>query len=90
MTLPTRAIMKGLLNDFLSISYADTKDDGIYDVKDLESCIGLMHTINYREERWHNGIKITCYQAGHVLGAAMFCVEIDSIRILFRLLSPPT
>ena len=83
MTLPTRAIMKGLLNDFLSISYADTKDDGIYDVKDLENCIGLMHTINYREERWHNGIKITCYQAGHVLGAAMFCVEIDSIRILY-------
>lgn len=88
MTLPTRAIMKGLLNDFLSISYADTKDDGIYDVKDLENCINLMHTINYREERWHNGIKITCYQAGHVLGAAMFCVEIDSIRILF-VASPP-
>lgn len=46
-----------------------------------------MHTINYHEERWHNGIKITCYQAGHVLGAAMFCVEIDSVRVLYTLLS---
>ena len=74
MTLPTREIMKGLLTDFLSISYADT-------------CVNLMHTINYLEERWHNGIKITCYQAGHVLGAAMFCVEIDSVRVLYTLLS---
>ena len=87
MTLPTREIMKGLLADFLSISYADTKDEGIYDVKDLDTCVNLMHTINYHEERWHNVIKITCYQAGHVLGAAMFCVEIDSVRVLYTLLS---
>ena len=87
MTLPTREIMKGLLADFLSISYADTKDEGIYDVKDLDTCVNMMHTINYHEERWHNGIKITCYQAGHVLGAAMFCVEIDSVRVLYILVS---
>ena len=51
-------------------------------MEQLDACINDIETINYHEERWHNGIKITCFQAGHVLGAAMFMVEIDSIRVL--------
>ncbi len=31
----------------------------------------------------HNGIKFTAYRAGHVLGAAMFLLEIDGIKILY-------
>ena len=30
-----------------------------------------------------NGIKFTAYRAGHVLGAAMFLIEIDGIKILY-------
>ena len=81
MTIPTRGIMKNILHDFLSISSGEDVES-IYTVEDLDSCINDIETINYHEERWHNGIKITCFQAGHVLGAAMFMVEIDSIRVL--------
>ena len=31
----------------------------------------------------YKGIKFTCYNAGHVLGAAMFLVEIDGVRVLY-------
>ena len=31
----------------------------------------------------HKGIKFWCYNAGHVLGAAMFMVEIAGVRLLY-------
>jgi cleavage and polyadenylation specificity factor subunit 3 len=30
-----------------------------------------------------NGIKFTAFRAGHVLGAAMFLIEIDGLKILY-------
>ena len=30
-----------------------------------------------------NGIKFWCYHAGHVLGAAMFMIEIAGVRTLY-------
>ena len=30
-----------------------------------------------------NGIKFWCYNAGHVLGAAMFMIEIAGVKILY-------
>ena len=30
-----------------------------------------------------NGIKFWCYQAGHVLGAAMFMIEIAGVKTLY-------
>ena len=31
----------------------------------------------------HKGIKFWCYNAGHVLGAAMFMIEIGGLRVLY-------
>ena len=33
------------------------------------------------QELEHNGIKFWCYNAGHVLGAAMFMVEIAGVKV---------
>ena len=30
-----------------------------------------------------NGIKFWCYNAGHVLGAAMFMIEIAGVKVLY-------
>lgn len=30
-----------------------------------------------------NGIRFWCYQAGHVLGAAMFMIEIAGVKVLY-------
>lgn len=42
-----------------------------------------MLQINYHQEVEHNGIKFWAYNAGHVLGAAMFMVEIAGVRVLY-------
>ena len=31
----------------------------------------------------HKGIRFWCYNAGHVLGAAMFMIEIGGLRVLY-------
>ena len=30
-----------------------------------------------------NGIKVSCFCAGHVLGAALFMIEVDGVRVLY-------
>ena len=40
-------------------------------------------TINFHQEIEIEGIKFWCYHAGHVLGAAMFMIEIAGVRILY-------
>ena len=39
--------------------------------------------INFHQEKEVNGIKFWCYNAGHVLGAAMFMIEIAGVKILY-------
>ena len=39
------------------------------------------HVHNQRME--HKGIRFWCYNAGHVLGAAMFMIEIGGLRVLY-------
>ena len=39
--------------------------------------------INYHQTVEHKGISFTCYNAGHVLGAAMFQVTIAGVRVLY-------
>jgi len=34
------------------------------------------------QEKEVNGIKFWCYTAGHVLGAAMFMIEIAGVKVL--------
>lgn len=38
---------------------------------------------NYHQEINVGGVKFTAYNAGHVLGAAMFMVEIEGVRVLY-------
>jgi cleavage and polyadenylation specificity factor subunit 3 len=42
-----------------------------------------IETINFHEEKEVAGIKFWCYNAGHVLGAAMFMLEIAGVKILY-------
>lgn len=49
----------------------------------IESSLKKIEVIDYDQEINYKGIKLKCYCAGHVLGAAMFMVEIDGIRVLY-------
>jgi hypothetical protein len=54
---------------------------------DLEAAMDKIETINFHEEKEVNGIKFWCYNAGHVLGAAMFMIG-KLIHTLMRFFYP--
>jgi Cft2 family RNA processing exonuclease len=51
--------------------------------QDLQNCIDKIDVIDYYQTKEVKGIKFTPTPAGHVLGAAMFTIEIDNIRVLY-------
>ncbi|XP_022661758.1 cleavage and polyadenylation specificity factor subunit 3-like isoform X3 [Varroa jacobsoni] len=42
-----------------------------------------IEVINFHEQKEVNGIRFWCYHAGHVLGAAMFFIEIAGVKVLY-------
>ena len=82
MTHPTRAIYKWLLSDYIKISSL-SPDDQLYDEGDLARSFERIEVVDYHQEVDIGGIRFTPYYAGHVLGAAMFLVEIAGVRLLY-------
>ncbi|EGR28065.1 hypothetical protein IMG5_183890, partial [Ichthyophthirius multifiliis] len=79
-TSPTRAIYKHVLKD----STRDKSDNiTLYKVDDIERSLKFIEVIDFHQEMEHDNIKFKCYPAGHVLGAAMFLVEIEGVRVLY-------
>ena len=56
-------------------------DDMLYDEQDLLRSLERIEVIDYHQETDIDGIKFTAYNAGHVLGAAMFVVEIAGVKV---------
>jgi predicted metal-dependent RNase len=54
----------------------------LYTEADLETSMDKIETINFHEEKDVFGIKFWAYNAGHVLGAAMFMIEIAGVKVL--------
>lgn len=53
----------------------------LYTESDLEASMDKIETINFHEEKDVMGIKFWAYNAGHVLGAAMFMIEIAGVKV---------
>ncbi|AET38621.1 cleavage polyadenylation factor subunit YSH1 Ecym_3113 [Eremothecium cymbalariae DBVPG len=89
MTHPTKAIYRWLLSDFVKVTNigngtaASSGDENLYTDEDLAESFDKIETVDFHSTIDVNGIKFTAYHAGHVLGAAMFQVEIAGLRILF-------
>lgn len=83
MTHPTKAIYRWLLGDFVRVSTAPDSQQTLYTEADLSSSFDRIETIDFHSTMEVNGIKFTAYHAGHVLGAAMYLVEIAGIKVLF-------
>eukprot|EP00118_Oscarella_pearsei_P007095 m.33584 g.33584 ORF g.33584 m.33584 type:complete len:691 (+) comp31847_c0_seq3:10-2082(+) len=82
MTHASKAIYRWLLSDYIKVSNISTVDN-LYTEKDLENSMDKIETVNFHQEMEVNGIKFWCYHAGHVLGAAMFMIEIAGVKILY-------
>lgn len=82
MTHATKAIYRWLLSDFIKVSNIAT-EQMLFSEQDLETSMDKIETLNFHEEKEVSGIKFWAYNAGHVLGAAMFMVEIAGVRVLY-------
>ncbi|EFN66769.1 Cleavage and polyadenylation specificity factor subunit 3 [Camponotus floridanus] len=82
MTHATKAIYRWLLSDYIKVSNIAT-EQMLYTESDLETSMDKIETINFHEEKDVFGIKFWAYNAGHVLGAAMFMIEIAGVKILY-------
>jgi cleavage and polyadenylation specificity factor subunit 3 len=83
MTNPTLAIYGHIMSDSAKVANPKGESTILFDKKDLEDSLKKIKTLDYHQELEYNGIKFTCYNAGHVLGAAMFLVEIDGVKVLY-------
>ncbi|KAI9295557.1 Metallo-hydrolase/oxidoreductase [Neoconidiobolus thromboides FSU 785] len=82
MTHPTKAIYKWFLTDYVRVSTASV-DDMLFDEQDLLHSYEKISVVDYHQEVDVDGIKFTPYNAGHVLGAAMFLIEIAGVKVLY-------
>lgn len=80
MTHATKAVMKLLLNDNIKLQ---VKNKPLYNEQDLENCIDKIEVVDYYQTIEYKGMKITATKAGHVLGACMYTIEIDGIKVLY-------
>ncbi|XP_022661755.1 cleavage and polyadenylation specificity factor 73-like isoform X2 [Varroa jacobsoni] len=84
MTHATKAIYRWLLADYIKVSNIGSADsNNLYTEADLEASMDKIEVINFHEQKEVNGIRFWCYHAGHVLGAAMFFIEIAGVKVLY-------
>lgn len=82
MTHPTKSIYKLILADYIRVSQLSV-EDVLYTEADLLRSMDKIDVVNFHQVVHHHGIKFWAYNAGHVLGAAMFVIEIAGVRILY-------
>ncbi|KAL7481201.1 hypothetical protein ACHAW6_006879 [Cyclotella cf. meneghiniana] len=98
MTHPTKAVIRLLLGDYLklmamkrggggNIKNEDGHDsDVLYTEAELQSCVDKIELIDYHQTidlNLPSGLKFHALNAGHVLGAAMFFIEIGGRSVLY-------
>ena len=69
-THPTKSICRMLWSIRKDITYPfHQMDNHLYDMNDIERTCNAIELIDFHQVFEFNGIKVTCYSAGHVLGA---------------------
>ena len=72
-----------IITNTLLFRNAAQREDQLYSDTDLERSFGNITAIDYHQTIDVNGIRFTALNAGHVLGAAMFVIEIDGAKVLY-------
>ena len=83
MTHPTKAIMHTLLSDFVRVSAGAAGGEQLYGEADLEAAMARAEVIDFDQTLDLGGFTVTAYRAGHVLGAAMFLVDVAGMTCLY-------
>ncbi|KAF2843659.1 metallo-beta-lactamase superfamily protein [Patellaria atrata CBS 101060] len=86
MTHATKAIYKWIIQDSVRLGNAQSSSEQkvqLYTEADHLATFDRIEAIGYHTTHFVSSIRITPYPAGHVLGAAMFLIEIAGLNILF-------
>ncbi len=85
MTHPTKAIYKWLIQDSVRVSSNSSAESSStpYTEADHLNTFPMIEAFDYYTTHTIAGIRITPLPAGHVLGAAMFVINISGLNILF-------
>jgi cleavage and polyadenylation specificity factor subunit 3 len=84
MTPATKAVFVNLVSDYIAVAHAQAAEaDRLFTQADVRECARGIRTVSFHQITEYNGIRFWAYKAGHVLGAAMFMVEIAGTRILY-------
>lgn len=86
MTQPTKELYRFLISDYIKVSHVRT-EEALYNDNDLENSMSKINIIHFKETTClsfrNTEVRFTAYNAGHVLGAAMFHIEIENVSILY-------
>lgn len=83
-THPTKAVLPILLEDCQKILSMKNRDGQIYKHEDIKKCVDKITPINMNETiEIEKGFTITPYYAGHVIGAAMFYVQVGDQSVVY-------
>ncbi|KAL9187673.1 hypothetical protein ACHAXT_006051 [Thalassiosira profunda] len=91
MTHPTKAVMRLLLGDYLRLMTMKkggemSPDDVLYTEAELQSCVDKIELVDYHQTidlNLPSGLKFHALNAGHVLGGAMFYIELGGRSVLY-------
>jgi len=85
-TEPTKEFAEELLKDsqdLLSREAASMGKEALYRDEDVDGLMGLWKTNGYHKEILFKDLKITFFDAGHILGSASILIETEGKKILF-------
>jgi integrator complex subunit 11 len=95
-TTPTKALMPYMLEDYSRVITENQKKDKqvpeeanknafylSYTAQQIKACGDKISTMNLHEVKVVNGIKIKTYYAGHILGACMFLIEYNGLKVVY-------
>ena len=85
MTHPTKAVLRLLLGDYLRLlNMKNAKpEDILYTEAELQSCIEKIELIDYHQTVTVKGLTFYPLNAGHVLGACMYWLDIGGRTLLY-------
>jgi cleavage and polyadenylation specificity factor subunit 3 len=86
MTHPTKAIYRWLITDTVRVGNLGSSAENrtvLYTEAEHLATFPRIEAIDYYTTHTVSSVRITPYPAGHVLGAAMYLVEIAGLNILF-------
>ncbi|KAH7635717.1 beta-lactamase-like protein [Sordaria sp. MPI-SDFR-AT-0083] len=85
MTHATKAIYRWLIQDSVRVGNTSSNPTSslVYTEEDHLKTFPMIEAIDYNTTHTISSIRITPYPAGHVLGAAMFLIEIAGLKIFF-------